>query len=92
MYRSAGGERYLTTDRVAFAVVRARIVKLEQNDGIFMCTDGFEEMVYNKYRRAIESVHGLLVPGVAGKLIDNSEIEDDAAFLMIRESNMKGEA
>lgn len=92
MYRSAGGERYLTTDRKAFAAVRTRIISLARNDGIFMCTDGFERIVFDIYRRPVESVHSLLVPGAAGELISGSGAEDDAAFLMICQGNVKGEA
>lgn len=84
MYRSAGGEDHLTTDRTALAAVRTRIVRLEQNDGIFMCTDGFERIVFDIYRRPVGAVHSLTVPGAAGRLLDSSDNEDDAAFLMIR--------
>ena len=83
MYRSAGGEKALTTDRTAFAAVRVRTLSLEQSSGIFMCTDGFEELVFEAFRRPVEAVHSLTELDKAGAVMDSCSSDDDAAFLTI---------
>ena len=83
MYRSAGGSRALTTDRCAFAAVRVRTLSPEQNNGIFMCTDGFERMVFDTFRRPVESVQGLMRPDAAVDIMNSCASDDDAAFLII---------
>lgn len=83
MYRSAGGLKALTTDRCAFAAVRARTIIPEQNNGIFMCTDGFEKMVFETFRCSVEAVQGLMEPNASGNIMQSCTSGDDAAFLII---------